>query len=1343
MRASSTPGTPPNRSTALIAGRYELVRPLARGGMGEVFLARDLSTGSDVALKQVRHEQLKRQRILAHFRAEYHALARLKHPRIIEVFEFGVHEGVPFYTMELLDGEDLRDVGHVPYKEACRYLRDVASSLALLHAQRLLHRDLSPRNVRRTTDGRCKLLDFGAMTPFGVPPNVAGTAPFVPPEAAEGVFLDQRADLYSLGALAYWLLSGEHAYPANKLDELPAMWRQPVENVRARVTEVPPDLAALVMSLLEVDPRRRPSNVADVIERLNANAQLEPERTVEEAQSFLSSSVVHGRERELRRLSSIIERSLRGDGCAILVEGPSGIGKTRLLDEASVLAQTRGLLTLRGVGAGAQSDKPLARQLWEALVRISPDSVHAERRRQPASSELEIPLPTERENASNGMRGFEQRAQEQVRLHQEFARVAASQRLCVVVDDLDLADEFSAAFVASLARQARELGILVLASIHSDRAALALTAVVTVRRSAGVFRLAPLDTVAVRDMVSGVLGAVPNIERVIDWLDRGARGNPGLTMELLQLLVQRGLVRYQDGTWVLPEGEITERVPQGLAETLSLRLKDLQPTARALAEVVAMMARDVPLEVCLTISGRSPEETLSALDELVAAGVVVAAVGGVTFAQGALRDAVQQRMSVERRREIHEQIARALLAMPPTLERRLEAGVHLVQTHAELEGADLLAETGPQLMHRGRAVADAIPAMEQALEVYERLGAPLIKSLALRQVLVLCGYLFDYRLALKYGEATLERLSYLTGMPWVVRLRKFVGVRLAFLIAFCIAFLRKPFLASTRNAPGPYHSLVLFGRSLMGAMGVAATALDIPGTQRLLNVVRPVEGLNFTGIEPVRLACEAFAMQMRGRETELRKAVERASAALVGSPRLGMSAAERLDIQVGLGLSGGINACYRMGAQALKQADELEAMGTQLAKAAAHRVRMTYYVVRGDRERTDHFRKLIDLHGIQGGTTWQIEWFAQPIEGMASIRFGDLVSAKRAWSRLDELGAELPSLLPLRDMVRIGYHSRRGEHQLSVELGERFMQAHPPRSVIGWGNAYADIAGAHNGLGQYERALEICDRALDARSAEDREYIIMYGPLEFERAVALAGVGRVVEARSIIEEWQAILEKSGELASCTLLLEQQVKITAILEDRHWLRTAVQEMLDMADRTGCVSVMAHAARVAQTYVRKARTSFPAPPTDEEGMLEGIEGDDARTMIEGSVNPRTRLRGLLSEVCVMAGAECASIFVEGSSQVQAIWGDNEIPSEVREAAQACLDGPQVSGVGPLDAAHSQSLLLEAAQIRGYVLQVLPGTESVPRAVLILKRPISPVSEYETLFTELTGALQGARN
>src|SRR5262245_34068408 len=128
-----------------IGERYLVEHKLGRGGMGTVYRVRDEATSRTLALKCM---AVAKADDAAHlrFRRECHTMASLRHPRIVEVFDYGVHAGVPYYTMELLDGQDLHDLDRVPWQRACEVLRDVATALAFLHARKLLHRDLAPRN---------------------------------------------------------------------------------------------------------------------------------------------------------------------------------------------------------------------------------------------------------------------------------------------------------------------------------------------------------------------------------------------------------------------------------------------------------------------------------------------------------------------------------------------------------------------------------------------------------------------------------------------------------------------------------------------------------------------------------------------------------------------------------------------------------------------------------------------------------------------------------------------------------------------------------------------------------------------------------------------------------------------------------------------------------------------------------------------------------------------------------------------------------------------------------------------------------------------------------------------
>ena len=182
-----------------------MIKSLGHGGMARVYHVCDSVTGRELALKQFvptndKHHSM----VLGFFEAEFHALSQLSHPRVIEVYDYGHSELGPFYTMELLDGGDLANRSPLPWRQACALIYDVCSSLALLHSRRLVHRDVSPRNVRCTRDGHAKLIDFGTMVPMGHGGVVAGTPAFVAPEIANRSAVDGRADLFSLGATLYY-----------------------------------------------------------------------------------------------------------------------------------------------------------------------------------------------------------------------------------------------------------------------------------------------------------------------------------------------------------------------------------------------------------------------------------------------------------------------------------------------------------------------------------------------------------------------------------------------------------------------------------------------------------------------------------------------------------------------------------------------------------------------------------------------------------------------------------------------------------------------------------------------------------------------------------------------------------------------------------------------------------------------------------------------------------------------------------------------------------------------------------------------------------------------------------
>lgn len=237
----------------VIGDRYEILRPLGRGGSSVVYAARDRELGSDIAIKLLRWDRVSEE-AMARLREEVLVARRATSPRLVRIFDLQWKDGRPFLTMELVNGGSLRDRmanGALPVDQAITIATDALLALRDLHQQAIIHRDLKPGNLLITVDGELKLADFGlardaepgdrSLTPSGFVP---GTFEYVAPELLAHVPASRRSDLYSLGVVLYEMLTGA----------LPTPGGTDVRRVRA---DIPPWLAAVVARLLENDPQGR------------------------------------------------------------------------------------------------------------------------------------------------------------------------------------------------------------------------------------------------------------------------------------------------------------------------------------------------------------------------------------------------------------------------------------------------------------------------------------------------------------------------------------------------------------------------------------------------------------------------------------------------------------------------------------------------------------------------------------------------------------------------------------------------------------------------------------------------------------------------------------------------------------------------------------------------------------------------------------------------------------------------------------------------------------------------------------------------------------------------------
>ena len=256
-------------AATLVAGRYELVRPLGHGAMATVDLTHDVELDRPVALKRLADNLARDEGLRRRFLREARLAARLAHPNVVRIFDVGEDDGRPFIAMEYVDGKTLAELlairGRLPAAEVARLGVQACAALAAAHAAGLVHRDVKPQNLILGTDGVLKLSDFGIAlghdgTQLTLVGTVLGTVGYLAPEQARGEQVSAAADIYAVGAVLYELLTGEPALSARSLAELGA--DRGSRDVAGRLPGAPAELVAAVAACLSVRPEDRPPSAA-------------------------------------------------------------------------------------------------------------------------------------------------------------------------------------------------------------------------------------------------------------------------------------------------------------------------------------------------------------------------------------------------------------------------------------------------------------------------------------------------------------------------------------------------------------------------------------------------------------------------------------------------------------------------------------------------------------------------------------------------------------------------------------------------------------------------------------------------------------------------------------------------------------------------------------------------------------------------------------------------------------------------------------------------------------------------------------------------------------------------
>lgn len=740
----------------IFANRYQVAEVLGRGGAGVVYRAVDLKLQRQVALKTLETSPSGPDQGLERLRREAALLSRLAHPNIVGFYEVGADADPPYLVLEYVAGCTLRTLletypSPLPLELAHHIIGGVLAALIAAHQAGIIHRDLKPENIMLAglePDGMVepelefqlppvKVMDFGLAYLSGdvriTSENlVAGTALYLAPEAALGQAVDGRADLYALGLIWYELVAGRFPFRSDEplvvisqhlhATPISPRWHNP---------QLSPALASLILKLLAKTPAERHQTAEAVLADLQSiqhgRAKDRPLTRASLLEAMARGHLV-GREAEIALLRSAIETVRHGSGQVIFIEGVSGIGKTRLVEEAGLYARLKNIWVFSGHCFDADLTLPYQPfiELVKAYVQVQikpgttghlPPGLAAELVKLAPGLETYLavaPAPTQVSPAEARLRLFEAVT---------ALFTTGPDPLVLILENLHWASPADLALLHHLARTGtRQHRLLLLVTYqasqspsNSTQALARLLSQLTQAGLAILLKLHPLPPDGLKALLETLLeGEVtPDFSRAIF---EATEGNPFFVQEVLKNLIEAGRI-FRDsnrGRWAGLNLERLE-IPASLKDVMGQRFKKLNQAQRRLLSLAALLGRRFSFETLLAASEAGEAEINKTLEKAIKMQLIRRAQPSAgnpnlelyAFEHALIRQTLIESLSARQRADLHRQIGVALERLNESRPQPLASPDELAY-HFSLAGGD----------NREKAISYSLIAADNALRVH-------------------------------------------------------------------------------------------------------------------------------------------------------------------------------------------------------------------------------------------------------------------------------------------------------------------------------------------------------------------------------------------------------------------------------------------------------------------------------------------------------------------------------------------------------------------------------------------------------------------------------------------------
>ncbi|RLD59269.1 MAG: hypothetical protein DRJ01_11550, partial [Bacteroidetes bacterium] len=588
--------------TILIANRYRIIRELGKGGMGIVYLVEDTLKGNRLeALKTIK-KKIINENTIESFKKEFEVMARLRHPNLIQVYDFGFDENEDSYyiTMEYVEGISLKDIlqqkGTISGKKVFDIIISLCRTLEFIHSRGILHRDIKPGNIMLMKD-KIKLMDFG-LADLGKKDKAKtkGTLLYMSPEILKGD-IDNKSDIFSLGITCYELITGKKFYENQQ--NIINLLRDKEKFIHYRDIAIEkvenPEIRKIITKIIKYDPQDRYQYASEIILAISKNLTKDYNlETMETKEAYILGAGFVGRKKELSKLKSHL--GVKQNNKVLLVKGKAGIGKSRLYQEFKKYCQLQNVLFLEAncLGKISKTYSPFIDILNETLLNAPSQLI------QSYGPELKKLLPFHKSLSAIKVNPIQAPKVEKGILIQNITNYILDYskenktKIAIYFNDIHWSDEGSLEVLQELMYKLSnienllsfknltglETGLSIFASVREEEIDKIETSLKQLKnkKRLEVIELHPFDIIDVTSYLEAIFGdnyIDSSLKNEIPEINRKVGGNPFFLQQLLKSLVEQGLINRDLLKWELirPIKEI--EVPEELKDILKIRIEKL------------------------------------------------------------------------------------------------------------------------------------------------------------------------------------------------------------------------------------------------------------------------------------------------------------------------------------------------------------------------------------------------------------------------------------------------------------------------------------------------------------------------------------------------------------------------------------------------------------------------------------------------------------------------------------------------------------------------------------------------------------------------------------------------